>query len=290
MSWDDPILTRSFVLLDRVGPRRERRLWLKGVEDWTTFLDRPRAPGFRSEAKRAADRMLRRAGEAVDGRSAEQLRWLATRFPRGEQWRLLAHANPRIGYLDIETTGSGENGITVVGVHTQADGYRAFVKEKNLTEDNLQQHFAQFDCLVTFNGGAFDVPIIAGAFPNLVFPPLHVDLRNALARLGITGGLKRIEVAMGVNRPPSVVGLSGWDAVKLWRRWYLTSDREAYQTLLDYNRCDVENLEPLARHAFRELAKATLDGSLEKLARMAHEKRLTEKRLGEFQATVPSAR
>jgi uncharacterized protein YprB with RNaseH-like and TPR domain len=74
----------------------------------------------------------------------------------------------------------------------------------------------------------------------------------------VTGGLKRIEQAMGIERAPHVAGLNGYDAVLLWRRYRMRRDENALQRLLDYNRADVENLERLAEIAFERATEVAL--------------------------------
>ena len=87
-------------------------------------------------------------------------------------------------------------------------------------------------------------------FPDLALPPLHVDLRFLLARLGYRGGLKKIEPRFGIQRPGEVDGMDGYMAVILWER-HQRGDRTALELLLQYNREDVVNLEILMEQAFR---------------------------------------
>ena len=62
-------------------------------------------------------------------------------------------------------------------------------------------------------------------------------------RLGLDGGLKRIERDVGIDRDRPEV--SGRDAVRLWRE-YERGDESALETLVSYNREDAANLETLA--------------------------------------------
>jgi uncharacterized protein YprB with RNaseH-like and TPR domain len=78
-----------------------------------------------------------------------------------------------------------------------------------------------------------------------------------LRRLGFRGGLKRIEEQVGIRRAPEVEGLSGWDAVNLWRRWRRHRDADALDCLLAYNRADVENLSLLLAFAYQRLKAAS---------------------------------
>jgi uncharacterized protein YprB with RNaseH-like and TPR domain len=181
--------------------------------------------------------------------------YFAPRLPPGEHWRLFHHFRSRTAYLDIETTGAGwpELTVTVVGLY---DGHimRQFVLGENLRD--LPEALAEVDALVTFNGTQFDLPVLRAYFPDLPVPPLHLDLRFILARLGYRGGLKRIEPLFGITRAPEVAGLNGFDAVLLWERSQ-RGDLTARDLLLKYNEEDVLNLEVLMEQAF-ELRKTKL--------------------------------
>jgi uncharacterized protein len=115
---------------------------------------------------------------------------------------------------------------------------------------------ADVDVLVTFNGTQFDLPVLKAFFPDLILPPLHLDLRFILARLGYRGGLKRLEPLFGIYRAPEVAGLNGFDAVLLWDR-FQRGDLTARKLLLQYNEEDVLNLETLMEQAF-EMGKEDL--------------------------------
>jgi len=90
------------------------------------------------------------------------------------------------------------------------------------------------------------------AFPALTVPSVHIDLRFVLYRLGIAGGLKRIEAALGIGDRAGVEGIGGLDAVRLWQE-YRRGNRDALERLVRYNRADTVNLEPLLQRAVREL-------------------------------------
>jgi uncharacterized protein YprB with RNaseH-like and TPR domain len=59
------------------------------------------------------------------------------------------------------------------------------------------------------------------------------------------GGLKHIEREVQIARETDVVGLDGWEAVRLWHQW-CAGDEAARDLLLRYNAADTKNLEPLA--------------------------------------------
>ncbi len=247
------MLKRTFIHLPGVGPRREAHFWRQGVETWEDFLAAERVAGLSRERFRFLKRDLRdsAAHAAMPGYFAERLQ-------AAEHWRLF-RAFPRVGYLDIETTGTFWPGllVTVVGLYDGAT-MRQYVQGFNLRE--FPKAVQDFDMLVTFNGTQFDLPVLRSYFPDLVLPPLHVDLRFLLARLGYKGGLKKIEPRFGIQRPNEVDGMDGYMAVILWGR-YQRGDRTSLDLLLKYNREDVINLEVLMARAFEMQRERLLPGS-----------------------------
>lgn len=233
------MLTRSFIHLPGVGPRRELAIWRAGVADWADFLARggdllPRAVWERGRP------VVARCLAALERPGG--LRDLAGLFPPAEHWRFYPHFD-RVVALDIETGGAPDDwgGVTVVGLY---DGQRVeqFVAESNMWLIN--DAMKGYDVVLTFAGSTFDLPVLRQVFPGLSLPPLHIDLRWLLARLGLKGGLKRIERSLGINRPAAVAGLGGYDALLLWQR-HLAGEKSALDTLLAYNAQDVINLPPL---------------------------------------------
>jgi len=69
--------------------------------------------------------------------------------------------------------------------------------------------------IVTFNRARLYLPFIEQHLPGANSDQLHIDLLYPLHRLGLTGGLKRIETELGISRSGETTGLSGFDAVRL---------------------------------------------------------------------------
>jgi uncharacterized protein YprB with RNaseH-like and TPR domain len=116
--------------------------------------------------------------------------------------------------------------------------------------------------LVSFNGRAFDVPVLRRAFPDWEPPACHIDLRHVLARLGHSGGLKSIErrlPGLHLARPAHLDGLHGFDACWLFRRGR-NGDRDALRAFAEYNLYDTVNLRTLMAYAYNALvAQETAD-------------------------------
>ena len=247
------MLRATFQHLNGIGPIGEASLWESGVRDWSDLG----GVLARRGTSRARSERLARELEAGERALAERnVGWFAHRLPTSEHWRLYPTFRRETAFLDIETTSLSpyEGIVTVVTVHG-GGATRTFVADDNLEE--LPACLGRFGLLVTFNGSMFDVPFLRVRFPELVAPPAHMDLRFVLYRLGLAGGLKRIEARLGLGDRSGVEGIGGLDAVRLWEQ-YRRGSPEALARLVKYNRADTVNLEPLAEFAARELTRRLL--------------------------------
>jgi uncharacterized protein YprB with RNaseH-like and TPR domain len=111
--------------------------------------------------------------------------------------------------------------------------------------------------VVTFNGSLFDLPVIRRHFPYIALPPVHIDLRFFLKRLGYRGGLKTIEKTFSLSRAPEIQDLTGYDAVKLWKA-YEYGDASALERLIQYNTADIVHLKPLMEAGYNEMKSRLL--------------------------------
>ena len=151
-------------------------------------------------------------------------------------------------YLDIETTGlSPEYGeITVIGIHICNGEDSTFVQlvGRDITTDNMLEALNGVEIIHTYNGRRFDLPFIHRKLDiNLEEMFSHRDLMYDCWKNNLRGGFKAVERQLGINR--NSVGITGFDAVRLWWRYVDTFDLDALNTLLQYNREDVINLKIL---------------------------------------------
>jgi uncharacterized protein YprB with RNaseH-like and TPR domain len=116
--------------------------------------------------------------------------------------------------------------------------------------------------IVTFFGAGFDLPVLEKQFRGLVFDQIHLDLCPTLSRIGLRGGLKKIEKVLNIERSPETVGLNGYDAVLLWRRYTRLRDDAALERLIAYNREDVVNLETIAQWAYKRMRRDIFEDAL----------------------------
>lgn len=247
------MLTSTFIHVPGIGYTTERKIWDMGVRDWDSYVSSHPTlclpEGRKSLILPVIEESITELGRGNDS-------YFARKLPSKEHWRAIERFGGKgdIAYLDIETTGCSYNDdITVIGYY---DGYemRSFVKGINM--DDFPSAIAGAKMLVTFFGSGFDLPYIRRRFPRLRLEQLHVDLCFLLRRIGLTGGLKHIEDAVGICRAPEAEGLDGMDAVRMWEE-YRRGSHEALDLLLLYNREDVMNMEKLLTLGCAEMLKRT---------------------------------
>jgi uncharacterized protein YprB with RNaseH-like and TPR domain len=243
------MLEKTFVHVQGIGYQTERRLWEQGADSWQAFLADPAA--FRVPKARVPI-LVDTISQSPLALARGDFAFFRERLASRDHWRAFRDFPGRVIYLDIETDGGTDfDNVTVVGVH---DGERLhqYVRGENLLD--FPEAMDDVALIVTFFGGGFDIPVLRNAFPRVRFDQLHLDLCPSLRRLGFSGGLKSIERQVGIERSRETSGLSGWDAVRLWREWRYGS-REALELLLRYNGEDVLNMAPLADLAYHGLTQ-----------------------------------
>jgi uncharacterized protein YprB with RNaseH-like and TPR domain len=249
------MIRNTFSMLNGIGEKMEKRLWRDGILTWNDFLDAGDIPFISPERKASFDWTLSAASQKLEQRDAP---FFARTVRRREHWRFFELFREEAVCLDIETNGlpPGSGGyVTVVGLY---DGYdwRYLMEGENLTADNLNEALSGYKCLITFYGSSFDIPFLQRTFPDVRFTIPHFDLCFAAKRIGINGGLKKIEALFHIDRSEEVRGMNGYDAVKLWelaRR----GREEAKRLLLSYNREDTVNLLRIADILYQRLKQST---------------------------------
>jgi len=235
------MLEKTFCHVKGITLELEKNLWALGIHHWDDFLAKEHEliglPPLKLDAIKAE---LPASKQALQ---QNNLRYFQSKLPPKEHWRL-AHLG-KVGFVDIETTGLSRhsNQITVLGIY---DGVKShlYVNGKNLPDASAKMK--EFDIVVTFNGKQFDIPFIEHHF-GCKYNFVHLDLRYMLKELGLHGGLKSIESQLGISRDASVVGVDGFEAVRLWHR-YQRGCEASLQKLLKYNEEDVVNLQTLLNY------------------------------------------
>ncbi len=152
------------------------------------------------------------------------------------------------GYLDIETTGLSARyaDLTVVGVALVRGTQHRFGQliGDQIDTDGVLVLLDGVDRLYTYNGSRFDLPFIRCALGlDLRKHFAHTDLMYDCWRQDLKGGLKAVELRLGIGR--RLPGMNGYMAVKLWWEYVNSNNLEALHKLLEYNREDVMNLHVL---------------------------------------------
>ena len=153
-------------------------------------------------------------------------------------------------YLDIETTGLSPHydRITVIGIGLPNGSGIEVVQlyDSTLTRKRLADTLEGVSKLYTYNGVRFDLPFIHQRMGiDIAARVEHHDLMYDCWQERLYGGLKAVEARLGIPRESA--GMTGRDAVLLWRRYQDYADKEALKKLLAYNSEDVSNLGILRR-------------------------------------------
>lgn len=246
------VIRNTFVMLPSVGAKKERVLWEAGIRTWDDFLSSESVPAMRPAAKETGDSVLMQASELLDDGDCAGL---ADMTPKSEHWRLFGDFRDGASYLDIETDGlSRDSLVTVVTVHSRR-GTVTLTEGIDLSPETLSDALDGTKILVTFNGSCFDVPVLRNSFPEVDLDYPQFDLRFASRKVGYRGGLKPLEIDLGITRADEIDGMDGADAVRLWRMWERHDDSDSLDILREYNRADTVNLERIADVIYGRLVR-----------------------------------
>lgn len=228
-------IENSFIPADGIGPKTERTLWQSGVTHWDEFTGDAVGPT-------RAERIESFIADARSRLAARDIEFFERTVPNDEHWRLYENLRSETCFLDIETTGlhHDRDRVTTVSLHLDGDT-TTLVRGDDLSADALREELADAGLLVTFNGRRFDVPFLETSFDLSITLP-HADLMSMCRTLGHSGGLSAIEQQFGIDRDRP--DISGADAVRLWNEHEAGRDG-ALETLIEYNREDTVNMEPL---------------------------------------------
>ena len=235
------MLTHSFIHLPGIGQKTEQNLWKAGIQQWSQWPEKPQVKLPNSSLPDLATLVQTSIEELKNGP-----KFFSSRLPGNEQWRLFSHFRDRTAYLDIESTGLGQDAeITTIALY---DGRQVhcYINGRNLND--FEHDIWKYDVLVTYNGKGFDIPMLERWF-RIRLTQSHIDLRYILAKLGFKGGLKGCEKQLGINRG-TLDGVDGYFAVLLWWDYINNNNEKALETLLAYNIEDTVNLERLLVEAY----------------------------------------
>jgi len=245
------LLQNTFTLIPGFKEKQQRQLWKKGILTWDDFLQAEAIQGISALRKQEIDRQLQRFKYHLEQRDSV---FFARKLPSGLHWLCYPAFGEEAVFLDIETSGTGRvHYITVIGAADRS-GYQSLVREVNLNAARLKELLAPYKMVISFYGSGFDIPIMKKEFPFLPLYSLpHFDLCLCGKQIGLHGGLKKVEIQLGITRPQEVSGMGGYQAVILWDKYRRNEDHQALELLLRYNREDTCNLVQLAEMIFDRL-------------------------------------
>ncbi len=249
------MIRNTFSILNGIGEKLERKLWSRGILTWDTFINMEDIQFISSSKKAIFDKSLMDASQAITDSDAV---YFAHAIKRREHWRLYDIFKEEAACLDIETNGlmPGSGGyVTMVGIYNGLE-YTCFIRNQNLTPENVMHEISRYKYLITFYGAGFDIPFLMRAMPGLKFEIPHFDVCFGTRKLGFRGGLKKLESELGIARDETVKGMDGYDAVKLWEHVERGSD-DALKMLKLYNKEDTVNLHKIAINIYQQLRLQT---------------------------------
>jgi len=252
------MLKSTFLHIPGVGPITEKMIWSRRIYSWDEFPEKRRRVDISENVANRIEKWLRRSERALEKKDAL---FFSTRLQQRDLWRLFPEFKNCTAFLDIETTGLSfyYDDITLIGLYDGKD-VKTFVQGQNLGD--FEREIKKYSIIVTYNGTLFDLRFIREKLGQRLVPPVHIDLRFLLKRLGYTGGLKSVEKQMGICREEEVADLSGFDATVLWNR-YVRGDDYSLESLVKYNLADIVNLKTLLELAYQQLHETLLDGSVD---------------------------
>ncbi len=232
----------SFIFLEKVGKKKENNLWEQGIKNWQDFLKKEKIKGISKKRKLYYNRKIKEAQKAL---LDENPSYFVNKLPQIEMWRIYEYFKEDCCFLDIEVDSYGK--IVLLGV---SDYYNThfFVKGVNLEKNTIEKELQKYKIIITFNGGAFDLPKLRKELKLNISHP-HIDLKPLCINIGLTGGLKEVEKRLNLRRPANLKG----NPVDLWKSFHASGDKEYLDLLLEYNREDIENLKGVIDFVYKKM-------------------------------------
>ena len=237
------MIEHTFQMLPSVGAKKEKALWESDILSWDDFLSADSIGCVKPALKERSDPIVMQAAELLKDDDSFAL---ADLIPKSEHWRMFDHFKDDAAYLDIETDGLSRDAlVTVVTIHRKNRTY-TLTEGFDLDPESLSKALKGSKILVTYNGSCFDVPVLKNSFPEVDLDIPQYDLRFASRKVGYKGGLKPLEIELGIHRSEDILDVDGAMAVHLWHQWKRNGDEDALNILQEYNRADTVNLEYIA--------------------------------------------
>jgi len=236
--------TKAFLHLPGIGPQKVAAFPARGIFTWDDLALKYSAQTLPGVGTSRHAELLSALGQCQSALTHTNLAYLSKKLHRSDHWRLLADFGSKATFLDIETSGDELRPEISVVVIRHRGQLHTFTAGQNL--DRFLHFLNEIELLVTFNGASFDVPQLENHFHVPMRDIAHVDLRWVCYHHQLKGGLKEIERAIGLVRPPDLIGMDGAEAAFLWQRWKWTGNGKLVRRLTRYCAADVIGLEHLS--------------------------------------------
>ena len=248
------MLNNTYIHIPGVGKSLEQKIWAQGIHTWEEFLEMEDRISIPSTRKAIICEGIKKSSERL---AAKDYYFFTQCLPSAEHWRTYPLFSESVAFVDIETTGLSQrrDRITVIGIYDGRES-KTYVKDINL--DDIVDELSKYRLLVSFNGARFDIPFIKSEFPEIEFKQLHIDLVYPLRRIGYKGGLKNIEKILGISRSEDTEGMTGFDAVRLWKQ-YERGDKDALAKIIKYNKEDIINLKTILELTYPKMVEKALN-------------------------------
>ena len=248
------MLNNTYIHIPGVGKSLEKRIWAQGIHTWEEFLEMEDRISIPSTRKAIICEGIKKSSERL---AAKDYYFFSQCLHSAEHWRTYPLFSDSVAFVDIETTGLSQrrDRITVIGIYDGRES-KTYVRDINL--DDIVDELSKYRLLVSFNGARFDIPFMKSEFPEIEFKQLHIDLVYPLRRIGYKGGLKNIEKILGISRSEDTEGMTGFDAVRLWKQ-YERGDKDALAKIIKYNKEDIVNLKTILELTYPKMVEKALN-------------------------------
>lgn len=244
-------IENSFVLFPGVGEKTEKKLWKQGITHW----DNVEGSSVSKKGK-----ILDNIEKARKNLEAGNSLYFKENLPNKSLWRTYENFREDVCFFDIETTGLDKqrNKVTTVSLHRGGET-KTLVRGQDLTRERLEEEIFKSSVLVSFNGKRFDQPFLEHNY-NMNIQKPHIDLMYPCKRLGFSGGLKKIEKDLKIER--GLEDIDGREAVRLWKKYEKRNDENALDKLVKYNQYDTVNLQTLLEEVHQRMRREIFEPHL----------------------------
>nr|AIF20709.1 Ammonia permease [uncultured marine group II/III euryarchaeote KM3_92_B07] len=244
------VLKSKFRIFNDIGPVSEDIIYAAGIYSWNGFLESEGVSGLTQRLYESTSEQIKEWSNALEMKDAK---FFATNLQSSMHWMLLKEFQEHVCYLDIETTGLYRDfdKVTVVGIY-DGHSFQNLVRGRGLSKKAIQKSLSGCKLLVTYYGSCFDLPFLQSEFYGIDLNIPHFDLCFGGRKVGLTGGLKKIERRLGISRDSSISSVDGFEAVTLWYS-FQKGNEKSLKKLLDYCMADTINLSKMAPLVFEKL-------------------------------------